>query len=165
MTMSRKIISALLVFLFLASVSIPAVSAVDATYESLHALCEKHPKVDSADPITSFVFQNYKIGYSVKYTGYGADIWTFFADKEIVLNIEIHADMDKEIYRKSALFINDVDFVQTNGYNVLNAKLYSEALEKHKRAIATLKDLKRVIGDHSNSISTTTNYVTFPRMR
>jgi len=30
----------------------------------------------------------------------------------IELNIEIHADMDKEIYRKAALFINDVDFIK-----------------------------------------------------
>jgi len=140
----QRIISVLLVFLLITSITVPTVSAVDATYESLHALCEKCPKVDTTDPITGLALQNYKIGYSTKYIGYGADIWTFFADKVpvIELNIEIHVNMDEEIYRKAALFINDVDFIKENGYKALDTKLYSEAIKKHERAIATLKDLK-----------------------
>ena len=42
-----------------------------------------------------------------------------YVNEDGINYLRVYADMDKEVYRKSALFINDVDFVKKNGYNVL----------------------------------------------
>ncbi len=65
--------------------------------------------------------QNYKVYYSAKYIGHGMDVWTFIADKvpEIRLDIVIYENMDSDIYRKCALFINDADYILKYGCNII----------------------------------------------
>jgi len=145
--MKSRLLSALLVFLLLASASIPAVSAVDATYESLHELCEKHP-----DKNTRFVlFEKVKIGYSVRYVGHGNDYWSLYADKEptIKLDLFVNRDSGNGIYERVANFVNDVDYIFMYGNSILSEE-YGKALKKHERAIVCLTELKRYVGDYSN---------------
>ena len=165
--MNRRIISVLIVFLLLASVAVPGVGAVDANYESLHALCEQHPQVDTGG-ILGLLTQNYKVYYSAKYIGHGMDVWTFIADKapEIRLDVVIYEGMDSDIYRKCALFINDADYILKYGCDIFNQDTYQESLQRHERAIATLRDLKRSVGDYSMPSTTSNNYnIQIPKFR
>ena len=166
--MSRRITFVLvMMFVICASIFIPAASAVDANYDSLHALCERHPHVDTGG-ILGLLTQNYKVYYSAKYIGHGMDVWTFIADKvpEIRLDIVIYENMDSDIYRKCALFINDADYILKYGCDIFNQDTYQESLQRHERAIATLRDLKRSVGDYSMPSTTNNNFnVQLPKLR